>query len=266
MLLAIDVGNTHTVLGLYDGETLLADWRLDTAHDRTGDEWGALLMALCSSRGFTLRDIHGAIASSVVPPVTPALRDMAARHLGYPLLVIGPEMDTGARALVDAPREVGSDRIATSYAAARRYGGPAVVVDFGTSTNFDVVNPDGNYIGGVIAPGMGLAADALFRAAARLYRVELVAPAHVIGTNTIECIQAGVVLGYASLVEGLVARIKTELAARGWPNVKIIATGGLATLIAHETQCFDYVDRALTLDGLRMIYELNAAPRPAAAP
>jgi type III pantothenate kinase len=264
MLLAIDVGNTNTVLGLYDGAALRADWRLDTEHRRMADEWAALLIALLGSRGFTLRDVHAAIASVVVPPVTTALREMAERHLGYPLMIVSPDIDTGARALVDNPREVGADRIVNSHAAYRRYGGPCLVVDFGTATNFDVVNPDGNYIGGSLAPGLGISADALFRYASRLYRVELVAPPHAIGKNTMDCLQSGIVLGYVGLVEGLVTRIKAELLAEyGWDAVQVVATGGLAPLIARETRCIDHLDPDLTLDGLRMIYELNTVARTA---
>ena len=258
MLLAIDVGNTNTVLGLYDGAELRASWRLDTEHRRTADEWAALLFSLLNSRGYTLRDVHAAIASVVVPPVTTALRELAERHLGYPLLIVGPDIDTGARALVDNPREVGADRIVNSHAAFRRYGGPCLVVDFGTATNFDLVNPDGNYVGGALAPGLGISADALFSYASRLFRVELIAPPSAIGKNTIDCLQAGIVLGYVGLVEGLVRRIQAEARAQyGWEQISVIATGGLARLIARETDCIDHCDPDLTLDGLRLIYELN---------
>jgi type III pantothenate kinase len=257
MLLAINVGNTHTKFGLYAGDTLQAHWRLESARTRTADEWAALLIPLLAGQGITLPDIQAAIGSSVVPPITTALRELAERHLGVRLLLAGPGLALGTQARVANPREVGVDRLVNSAAAFRRYGGPCLVLDCGTATTFNVVNPDGDYIGGVIAPGLGISADALFRLGAQLYPVPLVAPPHAIGQTTVECMQAGVVLGYAGLVEGLVGLIKAEMAAQGWDRVPVIATGGLSSLIASTTRVIDHLDPNLTLDGLRMIYELN---------
>jgi type III pantothenate kinase len=256
MLLAIDVGNTNTVLGLYSGETLLADWRMETAHNRMPDEWAATLITLLAHRSHTLDEIDAAICSSVVPPVTTAMREMAEDYLHTPLLIVEPGIKTGVKVLVDNPREVGADRIVNTLAAHMRYGGPAIVIDFGTATTFDVVSPDGEYLGGAIAPGLRVASDALFRLTAQLRRIELVAPKSSVGKNTNHAMQSGVVWGYVGLVEGLVTRIKADMGEMG-SSAKVIATGGLARLIAAHTDCMDVVDANLTLDGLRMIYELN---------
>jgi type III pantothenate kinase len=256
MLLAIDVGNTNTVLGLYSGETLLADWRMETDPNRMPDEWAATLITLLAHRSHTLDEIDAAICSSVVPPVTTAMREMAEDYLHAPLLIVEPGIKTGVKVLVDNPREVGADRIVNTLAAHMRYGGPAIVIDFGTATTFDVVSPDGEYLGGAIAPGLRVASDALFRLTAQLRRIELVAPKSSIGKNTNHAMQSGVVWGYVGLVEGLVTRIKADMGEAG-ADAKVIATGGLARLIAAHTDCMDIVDPNLTLDGLRLIYELN---------
>jgi type III pantothenate kinase len=256
MLLAIDVGNTNTVIGLYEGETLLADWRMETAHNRMPDEWAATLITLLAHRSHTLDEIDAAICSSVVPPVTTAMREMAENYLHTPLLIVEPGIKTGVKVAVDNPREVGADRIVNTLAAHMRYGGPAIVIDFGTATTFDVVSPDGEYLGGAIAPGLRVSSDALFRLTAQLRRIELVAPRSSIGKNTTNAMQSGVVWGYVGLVEGLVTRIKADMGDIG-RDAKVIATGGLAKLIAAHTDCMDIVDPNLTLDGLRMIYELN---------
>ncbi len=258
MLLAIDTGNTHTVLGVYDGPALRASWRAATERARTADEWGALLTGFVAAEGLALADVHACIVSSVVPPVTTALREMARRWLGRAPLTVEPGLRTGVRLAVDNPREVGADRIVNSVAAFHRYGGPCIVVDLGTATTLDVVGADGAYLGGAIAPGMGIAADALYRVAARLYPVELVAPRTVIGKNTVACMQAGIVLGYVGLVEGLVARMQAELDAAGYATpVPVIATGGLCALISQETPVITHTDPDLTLEGLRLIYEMN---------
>jgi type III pantothenate kinase len=256
MLLAIDVGNTNTVVGLYDGETLLADWRMATDHNKMPDEWAASLITLLAHRSHTLDEIDAAICSSVVPPVTTAMREMAEDYLHTPLLIVEPGIKTGVKVVVDNPREVGADRIVNTLAAHMRYGGPAIVIDFGTATTFDVVSPEGEYLGGAIAPGLRVASDALFRLTAQLRRIELVAPRSSIGKNTNNAMQSGVVWGYVGLVEGLVTRIKADMGEMG-SNAKVIATGGLARLIAAHTDCMDIVDPNLTLDGLRMIYDLN---------
>jgi type III pantothenate kinase len=257
MLLAIDVGNTHAVLGIYDGETLRASWRAATDHARTADEWGALLYTYLVARGYAPGDIHACILSSVVPPVTTALREMCARLVGKPAMVIEPGLKTGVRVAIDNPREVGADRIVNAAAAFRRYGGPCIVVDFGTATTVDAIGDDGAYLGGAIAPGLNTAAEALYRVAARLQAVELIAPRSVIGKNTTHSMQAGIVIGYVALVEGLVQRMKAELQAAGAGAIPVIATGGLARLVAGETRVITHTDADLTLDGLRMIYDLN---------
>jgi type III pantothenate kinase len=256
MLLAIDVGNTNTVLGLYSGETLLADWRLETASNRMPDEWAAMLITLLTHRGHTLDEIDAAICSSVVPPVTTAIREMAEDYLHTSLLIVEPGIKTGVKVAVDNPREVGADRIVNTLAAHMRYGGPAIVIDFGTATTFDVISPEGDYLGGAISPGLRISSDALFRLTAQLRRIELVAPRSSIGKNTNNAMQSGVVWGYVGLVEGLVSRIKADMGEMG-TKAKVIATGGLAKVIAAHTDCMDIVDPTLTLDGLRMIYELN---------
>jgi type III pantothenate kinase len=258
MLLAIDAGNTNTVIGLYKGEELVADWRMSTVHTRMPDEWAADLIALMAHRGYKLEDIDAAILSSVVPPVTTAMREMAEDYLHTKLLIVEPGIKTGVKVTVDNPREVGADRIVNTLAAHARYGGPAIVIDFGTATTFDVVSPDGEYLGGAISPGLVVSSDALFRLTAQLRRIELVAPKSSIGKNTAHAMQSGVVWGYVGLVEGMVNRLKADMGEMG-RSAKVIATGGLARLIAEHTECVDIIDRDLTLDGLRMIYELNRA-------
>ncbi|HUS14773.1 MAG TPA: type III pantothenate kinase [Chloroflexia bacterium] len=258
MLLAIDVGNTNAVIGVYDGETLRASWRAATDHTHTGDEWGALVHTFLTMRGIALSDLHACIVASVVPPVTTALRDMSERLLGRAAMVVEPGgLKTGVRICIDNPREAGADRIVNTVAAFRRYGGPCIVVDLGTATTVDAVGADGSYLGGAIAPGLTTAAESLYRVAARLPAVELLAPRSVIGKSTVSAMQAGIVLGYVSLVEGLVARMKVELLGGDAP-IPVIATGGLARLVAQETTAITHLDPDLTLDGLRMIYELNA--------
>lgn len=256
MLLAIDIGNTNTVFGLYDGETLVADWRMETHHHRMADEWAAVLITLMSHRGHKLEDIEAVVCASVVPPVTTSVRHMVDEYLHTAMLQVEPGTKTGVKVCVDNPREVGADRIVNTLAAHTRYGGPAIVIDFGTATTFDVVSPTGEYLGGAIAPGLGIASDALFRYTAQLRRVELVPPKHPVGKNTVHAMQSGVVWGYISLAEGMIGRLKEDMGDLGMP-IKVIGTGGLATLIASHTDCIDIVDQNLTLDGLRMIYELN---------
>lgn len=254
-LLAIDVGNTQVVVGVHDGAGWTAQWRLHTERTRTSDEWASLLTGLMGARGLLLGDCAGIAISSVVPGVTPALREMARVYTGAEPFVVGPGVKTGIRILTDNPREVGADRVVNALAAHERYGGPAIVVDFGTSTNMDVISPEGDYIGGAIAPGLAVSAEALQRRGAQLREVELVRPARAIGRNTVECMQSGIVLGYAGLVEGLVRAIKEELG----PS-KVIATGGLVRAVTQATDIIDHVDPDLTLEGLRIMYGLNVAP------
>jgi type III pantothenate kinase len=256
MLLAIDIGNTNTVFGLYDGDRLLADWRMETHHHRTPDEWAASIITLMQHRGYSFKDVEAVVCGSVVPPVTGAIGRMVQDYLNTEMLRVEPGTKTGVKVCVDNPREVGADRIVNTLAAHRQYGGPAIVIDFGTATTFDIVSPVGEYMGGAIAPGLGIAADALFKYTAQLRRIELVPPRHPIGKNTVQAMQSGVVLGYIALAEGMIARLKEEMGDTG-TAIKVIGTGGLAPLIAAHTDCIDIVDPNLTLDGLRMIYDLN---------
>ena len=256
MLLAIDVGNTNTVLGLFRGDALVASFRMETDHERMADEWAATLIILMGHEGLKLSDISAAICSSVVPPVTTAMREMSERYLHTQLMLVEPGLKTGVKISVDNPREVGADRIVNTIAAHTRYGGPAIVIDFGSATTFDVISPAGEYLGGAICPGLVMSLEALFRYTAQLRRVEIVAPRSSIGKNTVQAMQSGVVWGYIGLIEGLVTRIKRDMGLEDEP-VKVIGTGGLARLLAEHTDCMNVVDVNLTLDGLRMIWEMN---------
>ncbi len=257
MLLAFDIGNTNIKLGLYDGEQLAAYWRISTERHKLTDEYAVVVLNLLMQRNITLDQINGCAISCVVPPLSGVFLDLARTYLGVEPFVLGPGVKTGMRLLIDTPRELGADRVANSFAAFRRYGGPTIAIAFGTATAFDVVSAEGDYIGGAIAPGVGIASEALFRAAAKLYQVELVKPPHVIGKNTVHYMQSGIVLGYTGLVEGLVTRMWKELGARA----TVVATGGMAEVIAEviagETNVIDHIVPYLTLEGLRLIYELN---------
>ena len=250
MLLAVDVGNTQTVLGLFDDERLTDHWRLATERTRTGDELGVLLGGLLDLDG-----VDGICLSTTVPPLVREWQRVAERWAATELLVVGPGVKTGIPIRYDDPREVGPDRIVNSVAAKERYGAPCIVVDFGTSTNFDVVSPEGEYVGGVLAPGIEISMDALFARAARLVRVDFAAPATVIGKTTVGGLQSGLVYGFAGQVDGIVQRIRGELGA---PDAPAIATGGLAEVIAPHTATILRVDPFLTLEGLRLVWELNA--------
>jgi type III pantothenate kinase len=250
MLLAVDVGNTQTVLGLYEDGELAEHWRVATDRTRTGDELAVLLGGLLDPEG-----VEGICLSSTVPTVVREWERLASRWAEARLLVVGPGTKTGIPIRYDDPREVGADRIVNSVAARQRYGAPAIVVDFGTSTNFDVVSPAGEYVGGVLAPGIEISMEALFARAARLVGVEIAAPATVIGKTTVGGLQSGLVYGFAGQVDGIVGRIRGELDA---PAATVIATGGLAELIAPHTATIQHVDPYLTLEGLRLVWELNA--------
>jgi len=252
-LLAIDVGNTYITLGVFRGEKLIAHWTIGTHRERTADEYAVLLGSLFAQRGLTLSEIEHSVLGCVVPPLLSTFQEIGRRHLGGSPLVVGPGVKTGLQIRTDNPREVGADRVANALAARRLYGTPAIVIDFSTATTFDAVSREGDYLGDAIAPGLGIAADALFRQTAKLPRVELTAPASAIGRNTEESIQSGLIFGYVGLVEGMVERFRQELGQ----DTRVIATGEHAALIAQHTRVIQAVDPNLTLVGLRLIYELN---------
>ncbi len=253
MLLAIDIGNTITTLGVFEGEELKATWHTATVIHRTADEQAILLLNLLRNQGLDTGDIKEAALCSVVPPLTPVYEEMFKRHFDVSLLVVAAGIKTGVRICMDNPKEVGTDRIVDAAAAHHLYGGPIIIVDLGTATTFDTVSKKGEYLGGAIAPGILTAAEAMFQQAAMLPHVELARPSRVIGTNTIDAMKSGIVFGYVALVEGMVARIQRELGTK----TKVIATGGYAELIAGETKVIDEVNPNLTLIGLRLIYQMN---------
>jgi type III pantothenate kinase len=253
MLFCIDIGNTNITLGLYEGELLGPRWRLRTIHDKMPDEYGIMLDQLFRHRGYRPEQVSGVAIASVVPPLTPTFQQVCQDYLKQTPLVVDAGVKTGVRVRYDNPRDVGADRVVDAAAVRVLYGTPACVVDFGTATTFDAVSADGDYLGGAIAPGIGIAAQALFERTAKLPRVELTRPPAAIGRNTPHAIQSGLLFGYVGLVEGMVARFKAELG----PGTKIVATGGLAEIIARETDVIDVVDPWLTLHGLRIVYELN---------
>ena len=252
MLLAIDVGNTNIVTGIYKGAELLASWRIGTDRRRTPCEIAALLKSLFDMHGLDVAEVKGAVISSVVPPLTQVVAQSVKMLFDIDPLIVGPGVKTGMPILVDNPREVGTDRIVNAVAAYHKYGGPLIVVDFGTATTFDAVSERGEYLGGAISPGIGISMDALFRETAQLPKIDFKKPKRVIGKNTVESMQSGIFYGYVSLVDGMVERIRQEL-----PNAKVIATGGLAELVAEASSTIEKVDPWLTLEGLRIIYLKN---------
>jgi type III pantothenate kinase len=254
MLLAVDVGNTQTVFGLYEGDRLAEHWRVATEAERTGDELGVVVGQLLELRDLGFDDIGGVCLSSTVPPLVRAYEEFARDYAEAPLLVLGPGTKTGIPIVYDDPREVGPDRIANAVAARERYGAPSIVVDFGTSTNFDIVSAAGEYVGGVLAPGIEVSMEALFARAARLVKVDFSAPQSVIGKTTVAGLQSGMVYGFAGQVDGIVKRVRAEIGE----TAPVVATGGLAELIAPHAETIDRVDPLLTLEGLRLVWARNA--------
>ncbi len=254
MLLAVDVGNTNIVFGIIYKNDLIASWRTATYKEQTEDEYGIMLKLLLKEENIKLSDLEGAVISSVVPTITPILEKMLLKYIDITPVIIGPGIKTGINIKYENPREVGADRIVNAVAAHHKYGGPIIIVDFGTATTFDAVTADLDYLGGAIAPGIGISTEALFKSAARLYRVEVKKPERVIGKNTALSMQAGIFYGYVGLVDEIACRMKGEM---GGGHIFTVATGGLAPLICSETKQIDAVDMMLTLDGLKLVYEKN---------
>jgi type III pantothenate kinase len=253
MLLAIDIGNTNVVFGVFDGETLVADWRVGTNTQITPDEYAMILKDLFGFTKLEFNQITGVIISTVVPPLLPVMSEMSRKYFRIEPVIVTHELKMGITILYDNPKEVGADRIVNATAAFKIYGGPIIIVDFGTATTFCAVTENGEYLGGAICPGIKISAEALFQRASKLPRVELIKPRKVIGTDTISAMQAGIIYGYAGLVDGIADRMKKELTG----NVRVIATGGLADLVSPETRSIDEIKSHLTLDGLLFLYELN---------
>ncbi len=256
MLLAIDVGNTQTQAGVYHGDELLQEWRISTERGATADELAAHHDQILRLRGGSLGDLDEMVVASVVPPLSAAYRSLALKYLQREALMVGPGVRTGISLAIDNPRELGADRLVNAVAAFRRHGGPCIVVDFGTATTFDAISEAGEYLGGAIAPGIETSLDALTARAARLVKIDLVAPARAIGKSTAESMRSGVVFGTVAMVDGVVERMKDELG----PGTVVLATGGLASLVCPLSAQIDENQPLLTLEGLRIVHELNTQP------
>ncbi|MBZ4647604.1 MAG: type pantothenate kinase [Petroclostridium sp.] len=254
MILVVDVGNTNIVLGVYDEKKLVTYWRMATSKDRTADEMGMLFIQFFNSEGLKISDVEAVIISSVVPPIMYSLEHAIKKYIKVEPLIVGPGIKTGINIRYDNPREVGADRIVNAVAGYEIYGGPLIIVDFGTATTFCAITEKGEYLGGVICPGIKISIEALFEKAAKLPRVELVKPEKVIGKNTVSSMQAGAIYGYVGKVDYIVNRMKEEM---GGGSIKVIATGGLARMIASESSTINEINSLLTLEGLRIIYERN---------
>ena len=252
-LFCVDIGNTNILMGLYQGCELVTHWRIATDHQKMADEYAMLILNLFERSDQAPESVEGVIIASVVPPLTGIFEKLSRRYFCRTAFVVGDSIDAGVPVRYDNPAEVGADRVVNAVAACHHYGSPACVVDFGTATTFDALSVDGEYVGGAIAPGIGIAAEALFRRTSKLPRIDLARPPGVIGKNTVHSMQSGIFFGYVGLVEGIVARFRAELGQ----SMKVIATGGLAQLIASETDVIDAVDPWLTLEGLRLIWETN---------
>ncbi len=254
MIFVMDVGNTNIVIGVYRGRKLLYSWRMGTDKNKTCDEYGMFILNLFNSVKLDVHEVKGAIVASVVPPIMQAIENAIRKYLNIEPMIVGPGIKTGINIKYENPREVGADRIVNAVAAIEIYKGPAIIVDFGTATTFCAISSKGEYLGGVICPGIRISAEALFQRAAKLPRIELVKPSSVIGRNTVVSMQSGLVYGYVGQVDYIVKRMKKEMKES---NIKVIATGGLARLIAEESETIDEVNELLTLEGLRILYEKN---------
>lgn len=254
MLLTIDIGNTNITFGVYNHKDELEyHWRIKTDHGRMADEYGIIILGLMRHEGLKFKQIKGVVMASVVPPLTRVFVEMVNRFIEREPLVVEAGVKTGVQIRYDSPRDVGADRIVDAAATFKMYGGPACIVDFGTATTFDAITEKGEYLGGALAPGIGIAAEALFSRTSKLPQVELVRPPRAVGTNTVHAMQSGLIFGYVGLVEGMVARFRAELGQ----NMRVIGTGGLAQTIANETDAIEIVNPWLTLEGLRMIWDMN---------
>jgi type III pantothenate kinase len=253
VILVVDVGNTNIVLGIYQGKTLLHHWRVSTDRSATSDEYGMLVFNLFQHAEISIKEIKAVIISSVVPPLISVLEVLCKKYLDQTPLIVGPGLKTGLNIRYENPREVGADRIVNAVAAIELYGPPLIIVDFGTATTFDYIDEKGQYIGGAIAPGIGISTEALYQRAAKLPRIELIKPKSTVGRNTITSMQAGIIYGFAGQVDGIVGRMQEEFGSKA----KVIATGGLAELISSETKSIEVVNTLLTLQGLQLIYERN---------